>query len=47
MGEQSKKRRCGMKRRYIKKIFKLLAEVDDIWVLNQVYKIVLAMTSED
>lgn len=36
-----------MKRRYIKKIFKLLAEVDDIWVLNQVYKIVLAITSED
>lgn len=36
-----------MKRRCIKKIFKLLAEVDDIWVLNQVYKFALGMTSED
>ncbi len=36
-----------MKRRYIKKIFKLLAEINDIWVLEQVYKFALGMTSED
>ena len=32
-----------MKRRYIKRIFKVLAVVDDMWTLEQVYRFAVNM----
>lgn len=36
-----------MKRAYLKKIFKILAAVHDIWVLEQVYRFAVNITRED
>lgn len=33
-----------MKRTYLKKIFKILAAVDSVWVLEQVYRFAVNMT---
>lgn len=35
-----------MKRDYIKKIFKILALVDDTWILNEVYQFAVNMTRQ-
>ncbi len=36
-----------MKREYLKKIFKILSQVDDVWILEQIYKFSVEMTKED
>lgn len=36
-----------MKREYLKKIFKILSQVDDVWILEQIYKFSVGMTKED
>lgn len=33
-----------MKRTYLKKIFKILAAVDSVWILEQVYRFAVNMT---
>lgn len=35
------------KRRYLKKIFKILIEVDDLWVLNLVYELTYNVTRKE
>ena len=35
------------KRRYLKKIFKILTEVDDLWVLNLVYELTYKVTRKE
>ncbi len=36
-----------MKREYLKKIFKVLSQVNDVWILEQIYKFSVGMTKED
>lgn len=36
-----------MKREYLKKIFKILSQVNDVWILEQVYKFAVNITKED
>lgn len=35
------------KQRYLKKIFKILTEVDDLWVLNLVYELTYKVTRKE
>ena len=35
------------KRTYIKKIFKILSEVNDLWLLNLLYEITYKVTREE
>lgn len=36
-----------MKRKYLKKIFKILSVVNDIWILEVIYNFSVGMTKED
>lgn len=36
-----------MKRAYLKKIFKIISAVEDVWILEQIYKFSTSMTKED
>ena len=36
-----------MKKRYIKKIFKVLARINDVWVLDQIYQFAVNMTATE
>ena len=36
-----------MNKEYLKKIFKILSSVQDIWILEQVYRCVVNITRED
>lgn len=36
-----------MKNRYLKKIFKILSSVQDIWILEQVYRCAVNIIKED
>lgn len=36
-----------MKREYLKKIFKILSMVNDMWVLEQIYRCAVNITRED
>ncbi len=35
-----------MKKRYLKKIFRILSSVQDIWILEQVYRCAVNITKE-
>ena len=35
-----------MKHKYLKKIFKILSAVNDVWILETVYKFSVGMTKE-
>lgn len=36
-----------MKRAYLKKIFKILSAVDDVWILETIHKFAIGMTRRD
>lgn len=36
-----------MKREYLKKIFKILSQVNDIWILEQMYRFAVHITDKD
>lgn len=36
-----------MRRTYLKKIFKILAAVDSVWILEQIYRCAVNITKED
>lgn len=36
-----------VKREYLKKIFKVLSQVNDVWILEQIFKFSVGMTKED
>lgn len=46
-GHDGRERRCGMKKaEYLRKILKVIADIDSVWVLEQIYRFAVNMTRD-